>query len=466
MALDFTSNPGGVFARIGRILKVAYVLTPYEAGVPTLFNNIDAQYQSTLQDVGGNVAIQANQLTRTASSVMAFASNTALQTLTEMVAADTTNAGPSQSLSAQAVMTEVIRQMKAQSKTVQVNAITVSPAALSTTVGNAVLVTSTKRGDGLVQENSIPEYLRLQCTNDAYTGTATAGQEVWTLQGAPVTGGVWDYDYPTGSGASLVINAVSADGPAVQSNGTVLTNGNFESWTGVTPALNNFTLGGSSVWGTDVKQNSAIPNRGTYCLQFVAGTGINSIVYQAFGNGSTGTGIVPAGLFSYQVNLWVRRVSGAPATGVLTVELTDGTGTVTQDAQGNNNSFTITCSSLTTSYVAYSGTFRLNGTPPATIWLRLRMSTLLTTGDIVVDDLCMAQANAMYLGGPSLNVFSGATQTELNDGWNVQVTNDYGGASYLGTFQTGFDRLFGMKGLGLLLPSSGSPNIANTLITS
>jgi len=469
MAIDFTTSPGGMYPRIGRILHVAYLLSPFETSLPAAFLDVFNQFLTSLEPVGSQVELQADTLTRVPSGLMGFATTAATGTIQGMVLADQ----PSQSGTLLSSLNEVIRQMKIQGKTVQASAIAITPTQLTGSVGTGVLVTSTKRGDGLVQENSIQETLRLVCTADAYTGGATQGQEQFGLTGSPATAGVWDYDYPTGSGASVSTRAISADQDA-SSSGNLLTNGNFELWTPSTPdaptnALNNWTLGSPSAWGTDLAQDATVgePLGGTYCLRLIPGTGVNTKLYQVFGDGTNGTVPTPLGLNSYAVNLWLRKQSGTVTAGVLTVELVDDTGTVTQDAQGLNNSFTVTLSTLTTSYVAYNGLFRLNATPPATIWLRLRVSTALTGASVLVDNVCMCPLTACYQGGPGFAVFSNALVPFVSgDGWNLAVTNDEGGASYLATFQSGFDRLFGMKAFNLLLPSSGSPNISNALITA
>jgi len=302
MAIDFTTNPGGMYPRIGRILKVAYLLSPYESSLPPAFLAVFGQYLSSLQPVGGAVEVQADGAVRIASGVMGFATQAAQDTVQGMVLADQ----PSQSSTLQSSMAEVIRQMKAGSYYVTPNVITATQTALSGSIGNGVLVISTKRGDGLVNENSVAETLRLVCTADSYTGNATVGQEQFGLTGSPATAGTWDYDYPTGSGASVSTRAISSaqDG---NSNGNLLTNGDFESWSGTTPGptatLDNWTLGGTSAWGTDLRQNATNPNGGTYCLQLIPGTGVNTQLYQVFGDSTLGTQPVPDGLASYTVNV-------------------------------------------------------------------------------------------------------------------------------------------------------------------
>ena len=461
MAIDFTTDPGGLFPRIGKILKIANLLTPYEASLVTPFDEIDEQYQATLLAIGGAVSTAADSLTRTASGVMSFASQAAENTVIQMVRDDQ----PSQSRSLKAAMLEVVRQMIAQSVTVEANVIGTLATPLAGSVGSGVLLTSTKRGDGLVQENSIDETLRLVCTADSYTGGAVVGQETFGLSGAPITyNSVWDYDYPTGSGASLQTRAISASQDGATS-GNLLTNGDLESWTSdATPELENWTT--ADTWGTDLQQNSTNQLQGSFCLQFLPGTAANTTIYQEFGNATTGTSPTPSGVYSYGVNLWLRKVSGTITAGELRVALVDDAGNVLNDEQGVANSFTVDLTAITTSYAAVNAVFRLNNTPPDTIRLQLRLTTALTGASFVVDDICMAPMTAMYTGGPSFAVFSGATPFVGGDGFAIRFTNNHGGASNLATFQTGFARLFPMAQMGILLPSDTPGTVPNTLITA
>lgn len=469
MSLDFTSNPGGLFPRIGRILHVLYLENQYEASLPAAFDAIVAQYQSSLQQIGGNVAIAQDTLARVASNVMSFASqpqgsiNTAWDTIVQMVQADQ----PSQSWTRQTAMAEVIRQMKLGTPTtVQASTIGCTATQITGSVGTGPIITTTLRADGLVQENTIEETLRVVCTQDSYTGTATQGRELFSLvgaPGAPVSGGVFDYDWPTGSNAAVQVNAIDSTQDA-SSTGNLLTNSDFETWTTASPAdtLNNWTLE-TGAWGTDLQKDTNA-YRGSFDLMFLAGTSTNTAIYQEFGT-TTGSNIDPSALQSYAVNFWITR-TGVVSAGVLVFELVDSTGTVIQDDAGNNNSLSVTLSGITTSYVAHTTVFRLPSNPPDTIRFRIRMSTALAGANVRLDSLAMGIVTPMYTGGPGFAIFSGAVPFVSADGWSIANTNDQGGESYAATFQSGFQRLFDMRTMGLLLPSDGSPTIANTLITS
>ena len=472
MAIDFDSGNGSLFYRLGRVLHVAYLLDVYQAAVPASFTALIAQYNSTLQNVIGPTAAAYPGLVPLSSQVMNFTTggegsvNLGWDTILATVYGDQ----PNQSWTRRSAMAEVVRQMGLQSKTVTANVISCTPTAISGSVGTGVIVVSTLRNDGLVQENTIAETLRVTCTIDSYTGGATQGQEQFSLVGAPAaTGsnnsipvGTWDYNYPLGSAAAVQTNAISAFTDA-SSVGNLLTNGSLALWSSdPAPTLTNWVLQ-VGTWGTDAQQDDTDPYQGDFDLQINAGSA-NTQLYQEFAS-STGTSAEPSALTAYAVNFWIKR-TGVVSAGVLTVELIDDAGTVVKDDQNVDNSYTITLSGVATSYAASNAVFRLPQNPPDTMRLQFRISTDLAGASIRIASISFAPMVSMYTGGPTFCIFSGAVPFVGGDGWSIANTNNQGGASNLATFQTGFQRLFDMRSLGLMLPSAVSGSIANTLITS
>lgn len=459
MAIDFSTNPGGLFPRLGRLGKALLELNLSQADYDAALSGVAAQFASTLKDVYGPLAAQQSQLVQGVPSNYSAVQQVAQSVLQRMVADDVAAAGRN----LDDALREVIRQMRAGSVSVKACTVASTVAALGTPTGTGKLVATTKRGDGLVQENLFAEVGRLVCLADSYSGGQTAGQEPFRYIGEGDEGrGEFDYLWPAGSAALTGLTAISADTDA-SATGNLTTNGDAESWTGTTPALDNWVLA-PGTWGTDIAQNASSPYRGTYDVRFVAGTGVNTALAQTFDD-STGSAVALTPLTSYAFCAWMKR-GGVVSAGVLTVELVDGSGTVINDEQGTANSFTQTLSALTTSYAAVTGFFRLPAIPPAVVKLRLRISTALTGASVYVDDICLAPVTEAYTGGPGLCVFSGVTPFKAGDQWTATQTNDRGGASNLATFQALFDRLFGMRGRGLLLPSAGSPTLADTLIQS
>jgi hypothetical protein len=444
---------GGLFTRLGKLAKVLYAVSGHQAALNTVFGQIAAQYATLNLDIGGRLANAQVGLVRGQSGIVATLRQAASDTVLAMVLADQPAAGRATT----DALKEVIRQMIVGSASVQVCSVGVTVAALGSPTGTGTMVYTTKRGDGLVQENLFAEVGRLLCTADSFSGGQTAGREPFAYVGpSSQGGGIFDYDWPVGSDANTQLVAVSADQNAATS-GNLLTNGNFES------SGSNWSITGG-VLNTDYAFDTSTPFRGLIDLKFIAGTAATPVFAQVFGDGTNGTGAAPAPLTSYIVNLWVKR-DGVVSAGVLTVDLVDGSGSIINDQQGAANSFTKTLSGLTTSYTPVNGTFRLPAEPPATIKLRVRISTALTGANVYVDDVCMTPATALYTGGPGLAVFSGVTPFATGDTWTVTQTNDRGGATYAATWQAVFDRFFSMRSLGLLLPSSGSPTIADSLIS-
>src|SRR5271166_3532640 len=204
MSITLTGT-GGLFTRLGKIGKVAYNLNPWQSGtVPGLISAILAQYESTLQAVVDGVADLQSSWNGQLESPMALLQQVAKQTVQQMCQADTPNQGGSLASSLQ----ELITQMIAASASVQVCTVGASQSAVSPFTGNGVLALTTKRGDGLVQENLVAETLTISCTADAQTGGASVNQEKFGCTAAPDAGDPWSFLWPTGGGALQSLQAI------------------------------------------------------------------------------------------------------------------------------------------------------------------------------------------------------------------------------------------------------------------
>lgn len=464
MSVPLTTNPGGVFKRLGVLLKLLADINVYQLTTfPTDLTNILAQYEN-IAGVNSQPAIAA-PLSQTADSSRQAAGGFAAQiqtcaqaTVNQMVYEDNPQASRSDLKSS---LVELIRQMKASSDTVKAATVTATSAAIAgyTNTGNGALVLSTKRGDGLVQENLIAEVGRLTCTSDSQTGGSTASQESFTYKGSVAQTDLFHWEWPLGSGATQTVQTID---PKLSNNGNnLLNNSGFETFT-VANTPDNWVIAVGTA-GTNVFSEASVVYTGSKALR-IAGSATNVALTQTFNVTSGGTAGKLVADTQYAVAIWLK-VDVAPAAGVLTVELIDGSNTVINDDQGVANAFTISCPALTTSYAAFSGVFRLPKLVPTTVKIRLRLSTALSAGtNLYLDNLGLGKTTALYAGGPELAIFAGSTNWLLNDRFSVTATNNRGGASNLKSFQVGFDRLFNMRGLGLLLPSTGSPTIADSLI--
>lgn len=451
MAVQLTGL-GGLFTRLGKIGRIAQSIAGSEAALIAPFFNLINQYDSTLQYAIAPVSLIEDRCVRNNSSVMAFAQQLATTTVLGMVSADVPVI-----TTLPLALQELRRQMLVYNQSVAKCNLSINPVALQNKTGNGVLVTTTKRGDGLTNDNMIAEQPRLICTADSYTGGATVGSEQFTFTGDPQNAGVWDYDWPQGSNAFVGFNAVRSSQYG-SATGNILVNGDFGN--GVA-ANKSWTLTGGA-FGTDVIQSSQ-SYQGLNALEF-APTNKTLTLVQTFGS-AAGSSVVPTPLTSYAINFWLAAMTGTVTTGTLVIELIDGNNALINDAQGTPNQFTIDLTTVPLTYTPYNAVFRLASPPPATVQLRFRLSVGVQGTGVLLDSVAMTAVTQAYTGGPGLALFSGSIPFVFNDGWTVWTANDRAGQAYLGTFQALFDKLFGTRAGGYLLPTSGAPTISDTLIS-
>jgi len=475
LALIPLTGLGGLFTRIGRDGWTAYLLNQVQPSFQASFLQIISQFPNADEPVIAQILRAYPTLVRSTSSMMGATPSLAIGTVQAMVS----DINPIIGQSIQGSLTALINQMNATGQTVARCTVSAVSTPQAGVIGNGVVVLSTKRGDGLTQENLIAEAALLICTQDSYTGGATAGRETFQFLGQPQTGGTWDWDWPQGSGAVASLSAISSTQSGTAS-GNLLTNSNFENWTA--GALNNWRLA-VGTWGIDAQQsNNAF--LGSYAVQ-INPTGTPIQLIQTFGSGATGTSPTLTGQRSYPFNLWVRATSasgtpiggvlltltqaGVPITsGVLAIELIDGSGNVTTDNQGVPNSVTVPATSLSGLgiWTPVNGVFRVPLPTPNALQFRIRESVPFVGSGVLIDAVAMSQFNQPYAGGLGIAYFSGNIPSVLNDAYTVQTNNNRANSAYCSTFQSLFDRLFGMRSLNLLLPSSNSPTIPDSLITA
>ncbi len=171
-------------------------------------------------------------------------------------------------------------------------------------------------------------------------------------------------------------------------------------------------------------------------------------------------------LTQYAFNVFLQ-VDVVAAAGVVAFELVDGIGgSVTNDEAGSGNTFSVGHASLTTFAQAFNAFFRTPTLMPPQLYLRIRLSTALSTGsNLYLDQACLGDVTILYNGGPQVAAFSGGVDVTIGgasvpaDYWTITVTNDRAGL-----WQEWFNRIFAMADKGLLLPSNVSPTISSALI--
>jgi len=462
MTISFTGDES-LYGRIGKIGKVLDKIRTWQnTTITSPVNEVMAMFDTEYDLVSGVIAAQDTE--RTAGVTFGTSLQTlALNTINRMVWRD----NPQYTRTDASVsITELIRQMKADSKTVKTCTIGTSTATGAANVGNGTLVISTKRGDGLVNENIFAETANLTCTAD---GSAAGGgvqfNETFTFYGDAAIANPLSWEWPGGSGSQTTVKVVNTAQDATTGVGNNhLKNSEMENWTANVPDNWSLLFGTA---GVDIFRDNTVAYTGSYSCKIVGG-GANVSIAQQFDSAQNAAKLKTEVPYAVIIR---AKVDVVPAAGVVTVDLIkqDGT-TVWADSQSVANSFTVNCPSLTTNWQTFSGVFRMpNALFDAftTYRIRVRISTGLSAGtNLYLEDVAMTEMYETYASGLYVALFTGSLAFYKNDTFTITTTNDRGGATNLNTFQTLCDRLWDMRGKRLLLPSNGAPNIADTLITA
>lgn len=535
MAVNLTD----LFTRLGKIFHAQETLfAALATTVPAEVEDVTDEYTTVglaLRAAVDGLPAAVTQFQGSGSGLASALRSAAMKTLIAMVEAD----NPQENGSVATYLEELIAQMQGSTDSVDANAVGASASAGGDNHGNGVLVVSTKRGDGLVNENIIAEDLVANITSAA--APAVAMLRIQGVTRLSALSCLW----PGGSGANRALQAVDAAG-------NLLTNSDFEDEDDIPNAPDDWIVAvgtiGTTLKMTDVEVQTIVvtdsPSAGWYRINWVnpggktlttvplaydatgdmvqaalrkleglglvsvatTGTSPNfthTITFHGVGgnlnqvsvtNGSTGGTFTPGTTANgsthvfqggkaleydsngselteirqrvlnlsaetpYAFNGWFK-VDSVPAAGVLTVDLYDGSAVI-NDSQGTANSFTISAAGLTTSWAACNGVFRLPRVLPPVVYLRIRISTAVSnTSSVYIDHCALSPMSELYTAGIYAALFSGNADFAAGDMFTISATNDRAGE-----FQTWFDRNFDMRAKRLLLPSSGSETISDTLI--
>lgn len=184
------------------------------------------------------------------------------------------------------------------------------------------------------------------------------------------------------------------------------------------------------------------------------------------GNGSEQTSYhIPVELEAnkqYAFCFLIQQVS--ITTGVLEVSLRDGIdGTVLTDYVGTSNSANVTLSGIGSGWYKFTGTFR---TPPTLsqttqYYLRFKCTTAISNTHVLyVDSAILAEMSPTYAGGPSVLFVDGSVPWKVDDKLTLAIANNYAGELHLW-----FERVFGIRSQGLLLPTAATGTEPDSLIT-
>ncbi len=453
-----------IFGRLGRLMKHAEVVRTYQA-------TLDAQYTDTSGEFTGADAEKIAVVARNLESrkVQATATSQDLQaaavkTLIDMADADFTLVDKT----LEGALRELIRQMVADSKTVDGNSITIgSVAAGGSNVGNGTFLVSVvapivdrygNRPGNLQLQNVKDETLTARCQRDATSRIIDEQGEQFTVFGQrKVT--QFDEDWPTGSGTRATVTAVSSQrdggrGPTEN----VTSNGDFEDFTSNAP--NRWTIE-SGIAGTHIFAAGSGHN-GSNALRLVGDGSTTIRLYQRLRNTTETMGQINPDR-PYSISFAIKYATAAP-TATIRVAVEDASGNrLNESVATREMSESVTSGDVTTSYVVHANTgFSPTNIPKGSRIVVETTSNLANTSQVFIDDVTVAEMRRLGPGSPAVQIIPGSTAFRVGDEFTRTTANANTGAIALE-----FDRFFDMEGRGLALPANvaGGENVADSLVS-
>ncbi|HWB13347.1 MAG TPA: hypothetical protein VG826_29245 [Pirellulales bacterium] len=443
MAITLT-GAGGLFTRLGKLAGALNDLNTFRGG--TSSGQLVLAVTDALAEVDGdtaairyalqglNAALPAGQgaLTPLANALRTAAQNL----LIAQVNADT----PLVQQTVPYALAVLKAQMLSGGDYVSPNTVSATPAAGGSNTGNGAIVCGTRDPYGYQLDNLLAETLQVSVTAEESAGGSLL------FQGTKSQADPLNWQWPAGSGANALLTAIA---PAA--NTGYVAGGDFETFT-----VANLPDGWTATLGTAGTDFGAAGSgyAGANALKFIGGTGVLTNLTQTL---TALTARTP-----YAINFWVKE-SGSPASGVLQVDLYNGA-SIIQDEAGNNCSLAINLTSLTTSYVAHGAIWSIADPLPATVTLRLHLTTACpAAANVFVDQLTLQPATQLGLNpGDSIYAAAAAGSVDfcLRDTFTIAVANNR-----TSKWQQAFDRLFNCRALGFVLPTSGSTLINDSLIS-
>lgn len=466
MALDFTSATGNLFNRLG---KIGYLLNsilafysdtsaqdatggglqwPIDtATIPTTCGPVLATFNDLIDGITGQFdgdddadlldgLFGARNTQRDNQTILSFLQGLAQRVVIRMVDDDVRLISPTLPVA----LEELIRQMKAASY--KVDAGGGSPSSILSTVdcpapnGDPVVAVSITDPKGYLRDYFLSEQLDFVCVSDSQSG-GTLGQEQFDWSGDAAESNPlswnWGLDYfrslTSGSGQSGSLTAIDA---GASGSGNLLTNGDFEDFTSNTPAdwtlLGGTGAGGGGAAGTNIFAAGA-GYKGSNAIKFTGtATAVLNQIYQALDL----TVLKP--LTVYAFNCWAKKSSLSEIASVLTFSLTDGSGTVINDAYGTAN--TITKNSNAIGTAAKVTTYLLGGTWEADDIIRVTITDALNPEVSRTHDFTAGSTNTTTIAADFATAWNALTLPEFaeitatSSSATITLTNDRVGRNY------------------------------------
>jgi hypothetical protein len=351
-------------------------------------------------------------------------------------------------------LNKLVEDMTTQSETFELPTVTIGGATsaaatpvttlLGPPTGNGVIIGSViNPKTAVIRYNSYEELIRVICTSDVYGTGGQSGQESFDVTGGLDTPSRLNADWPRGSGSRTSVSSTSMP------DSGLVRNAYFDNWT-ETNIPDNWTLFNLSA-GTTI-QRSTDKYSGEYAVQ-LTGAGSGAEIRQQVTGLQSNT--------NYVIGIRMKR-PGTITGGVITIGLCDETGTIVQDAAGNNLSTTL---ALTGSAGDYALTYAVLPVPKSyatPVHVFVRVTTTMVGGEsVLLDNFEFRPMTELYPDGPTVAAIPGSIGWAVGDTYTFSVANSAG----VDTFVRNLDRIFNISDLDIPVPVSGTPTVLDSLIS-
>ena len=453
-----------LFGRLGRLFRHAQEVRTYQS-------TLDTQFADTVGEFTGAAAEFVAPLTRNlerrkvdATGLSTDVQSAATRTLLEMTDANFTLT----KRTVEGALQELIKQMVADSASIDGNAITIGSATASgSNVGNGTFLMSAvapivdrygNRPGNVHLQNCKDETVKAVCRKDSTQRDVDVQHEQFEGYGQRKVG-QFDQDWPAGSGTRTIVRAVSSSRDGGRRPGeNVTTNGDFEDFTANAP--DNWTIETGTA-GTHIFAAGSGYN-GSNAIKLVGDGSTTIRLYQRLRNTSETMGQINPDR-PYSISFAIKYATAAP-TASIRVSIEDASGTRLNNSVAlREMSATITSGSVGTSYALVTNTcFSPTNIPKGSRIVLETTANLANTSQIFIDDLTVAEMTPLGPGSPAVQMIPGSTAFRIGDTFTRTVANDNAGAIALE-----MDRFFDMEARGLNLPANvaGGETIADSLVS-
>jgi len=483
MALTYTGT-NGLFDRVGRLFAFAKELRQQRLRVRSNYDSTMAKFTTNAsRDLTPSLTSSIRNFEQYAGPLVSAIDSDAVLTIIETIDAETTLARKD----LQEALLQLTRDMLADSKTIAITNtsstkgyVTVPGSgttlgrgtATSGNTGNGVFIVTAMSPVGHLTNDTVfdmpsvkTETLRTTVAVDSNQPNVLEREELYIVEGERRVGRFHE-EWPKGSGINMFGRCVSASVDHGTSEGrNVCANSDFEEFESNVPVRWTRVAGTA---GTHIEL-VADPYVGTNALKLSGDGSTNPNIKQNLDDQTASAGRLHPDC-AYTISC-ASKTNGTASNQAVLISLRDSNNNVLNSEVAGRACEMSIASGTSTSYTIHTKTIF---TPPdigSGVYVDIRFADPPdNNSEVFIDQLAIAKMHQHHPGSVYFQLISGSTPFRQTDEFTTAITNRIvvgstaGGTSSDGEMALEFERFFGLGQRGLILPSSTSPNIADSEI--